>query len=127
MSMKVKIVSQEFNPLLKRKEIVFKVEHADTGGTPPRLEVKKKLASKLKTKLELVYIRKMETKTGTMIAVGEANAYDSVEQAKLLEPEHIVVRNAPPAPPEKAEKEEGGKERKEREERKKGKEEEKGE
>ncbi len=122
--MKIKIVSQEFNPLLKRKEIVFKVEHADTGGTPPRLEVKKKLASKLKTKLELVYIRKMETKTGTMIAVGEANAYDSVEQAKLLEPEHIVVRNAPPAPSEKAEKEEG---ETEREERKKGKEEEKGE
>jgi ribosomal protein S24E len=52
-----------------------------------------------------VYVRKVETKTGTMIAVGEANAYDSIEQAKLLEPKHIVARNAPP---EKAEEKEEG-------------------
>jgi ribosomal protein S24E len=104
MTMKVKIVSKEYNPLLKRKEIIFEVEHADAGGTPPRFEVRKKLASKLKTKLDLVYLRKVETKTGTMIAVGEANAYDSIEQAKLLEPKHIVARNAPP---EKAEEERG--------------------
>ena len=100
--MKVKIVSQEYNPLLKRKEIVFEVEHAKTGGTPPRLEVRKKLASELKASLELVYVRRMETKTGTMIAVGEANSYDSVEQAKLLEREHIVARNAPPKKAEEA-------------------------
>jgi len=103
--MKVKIVSKEYNPLLKRKEIVFEVEHAETGGTPPRLEVREKLASELKTNLELVYVRKMETKTGTMIALGEATAYDSVEQAKLLEREHIVVRNAPPEKAEEGEKE----------------------
>jgi len=103
--MKVKIVSQEYNPLLKRKEIVFEVEHSDTRGTPPRFEVRKKLASKLKTSVELVYVNRMETKTGTMIAAGEANAYDSVEHAKLLEPEHIVARNAPP---EKAEEEKKG-------------------
>ena len=102
--MKVKIVSKKNNPLLDRKEIVFEVEHADTRGTPPRFEVRKELASKLKTKLDLVYIRKVETRTGTMIAVGEANAYDSTEQAKLLEPKHIVARNASP---EKAEKKEG--------------------
>lgn len=102
--MKVKIVSQEFNPLLKRKEIVFEVEHGETGGTPTRLEVREKLASKLKTSLELVYVRKMETKTGTMIAMGEANAYDSVEQARLLEPEYIVARNVPPEKAEEGEK-----------------------
>ncbi|NIR87019.1 30S ribosomal protein S24e [Candidatus Bathyarchaeota archaeon] len=94
--MKVKIVSQEYNPLLKRKEIAFEVEHSESGGTPPRLEVREKLASKLKTSLDLIYVRRMETKTGTMVAVGEANAYDSVEQAKLLEREYVVARNAPP-------------------------------
>jgi len=119
--MKIKIVSQEYNPLLKRKEIVFEVEHAETGGTPPRFEVREKLASKLKTRLELVYVRRMETKTGTMIVAGEANAYDSVEQAKLLEPEHIVARNAPPEKAEKEEEREKGK--KGEEEEKKGKEE----
>ncbi len=103
--MKVKIVSKEYNPLLKRKEIIFEVEHADTRGTPPRFEVRKELASKLKTKLDLVYVRKVETKTGTMIAVGEANAYDSIEQAELLEPKHIVARNAPPEKAEEKEEE----------------------
>lgn len=98
--MDVKITSKEYNPLLKRKEIAFEVEHADIKGTPPRFEVRKKLASLLKTDIELVYIKKVETKTGTMIAVGEANAYDSIEQAKLVEPEHIVARNMPPEKPE---------------------------
>jgi len=100
--MKVKIISEEYNPLLKRKEVTFKIEHAETGGTPPRLEVRKELATLLKTDLELVYVKKMETKTGTMTAVGEANAYDSIEQAKLVEPEHIVARNVPPKQPEES-------------------------
>ncbi|KPV62596.1 MAG: 30S ribosomal protein S24e [Candidatus Bathyarchaeota archaeon BA2] len=111
--MKVKISSEEYNPLLKRKEVAFEVEHRDTGGTPSRFEIKKRLASLLKIDPELVYVKKMETKTGTMIAVGEANAYDSAEQAKLVEPEHIIARNAPPEKqkePEKPEKPEKPKE-----------------
>jgi len=102
--MNVKITSEEYNPLLKRKEVAFEVEHKETGGTPSRLEVRKRLAALLKADLELVYVKKMETKTGTMIAVGEANAYDSIEQAKLIEPEHIIARNTPPEKQEKGEK-----------------------
>ncbi len=94
--MKIKIISQEQNPLLKRREITFEVEHKETRGTPSRLEVREELASKLKRDAELVYVKKMETRTGTMTAVGEATAYDSVEQAKLVEPEYIIVRNIPP-------------------------------
>lgn len=94
--MKVRIVSKEYNPLLRRKEVTFKVEHTETGGTPNRFEVRKELATLLKTALELVYVKKIETKTGTMTAVGEANAYDFVEQAKTVEPKHIVSRNVPP-------------------------------
>jgi len=99
--MKLKIVSKEQNPLMKRKEVTFSVEHAQTGGTPTRVEVRKQLATLLKTKLELVYVKQLETKTGTMVAVGEANAYDSIEQAKLMEPKHIIARNA--TTPEKPE------------------------
>ncbi len=101
--MKLKIVSKEQNPLMKRKEVTFSVEHAQTGGTPTRVEVRKQLAKLLKTDLDLVYVKQLETKTGTMVAIGEANAYDSVEQAKLVEPKHIIARNAIPEKPEKAE------------------------
>jgi len=111
--MNVRITSEEYNPLLKRKEVAFEVEHKETGGTPSRLEVRKRLATLLKTDLELVYVKRMETKTGTMIAVGEANAYDSIEQAKLVEPKHIIARNTPPEKQEKPEEPEKPEEKKE--------------
>lgn len=97
--MKIKITSQQYNPLLKRKEIVFEVNHEEARGTPSRFEVRKELAEKLKTDIELLYVRKVETKTGTMLAAGEANLYDSPEQVKFVEPEHIVTRNMPPEKP----------------------------
>lgn len=94
--MQVKILSQEYNPLLKRKEIVFEVDHSQEGQTTPRLELRNSLAGLLKTKVDLIHVEKVETKTGTMIAVGEANAYDTVEQAKTVEREHIIARDTPP-------------------------------
>lgn len=93
--MEVKITQQRYNPLLKRREVAFELEHAQTRSTPTRLEVRKTLAEILKTNLDLVYVKRVETKTGTMIAVGEANAYDSAQQARLIEPKHIIARNIP--------------------------------
>jgi len=104
--MKIKIISQKDNPLLKRKEVIFEVNHTDTGATPQRLEVRKAVAEALKTDTDLVYIRKVETKTGTRIAVGTANIYYSPKQAKLVEPEYIIKRNMPPKKPEEEKKEE---------------------
>lgn len=94
--MEIKILTINENPLLKRKEVTFQVEHDQTGGTPPRIEVKNGLAKILKKDLNLVFIRKFETKTGTRKALGVANIYDSYENAKLIEPEHIVKRNTQP-------------------------------
>ncbi len=91
--MEIKILSQRYNPLLKRNEVIFEVEHKQTKGTPPRLHVREELARKLGVKMELVYIRKIETKTGAMTAIGEANVYDSVEQANFIEPKYIIARN----------------------------------
>ena len=102
--MKVKIVSKEQNPLLKRKEVIFRIEHEKNGGTPTRGEVRKEIATLLKTDLELVYVKQMETKTGTMVAIGEANTYESIGQAKLNEPKHLIARNVTPEKPEKIEK-----------------------
>ena len=102
--MEIKIVSEKQNPLLKRKEVYFQVEHNQTGNTPPRLEVRKAVATALKKDADLVFVKKIETKTGTHTAVGLANVYDSVEQAKLIEPKYIVKRNVPPEKPKEEEK-----------------------
>jgi small subunit ribosomal protein S24e len=102
--MEIKIISQKENPLLKRKEVKFNVEHS-TGSTPPRLEVRRAVATALKSNVDLVFLKKFETKTGTRTAVGTANLYDSVEQAKLIEPAYIVKRNIPPEKPKEEAKE----------------------
>jgi small subunit ribosomal protein S24e len=101
--MEVKILSEKENPLLKRREVHFRVEHSQTGNTPPRLEVRKALATALKRDADLVFVKKIETKTGTRTAVGLANVYDSVEQAKLIEPKYIIKRNVPPEKPKEEE------------------------
>jgi ribosomal protein S24E len=103
--MEVQIVSTKENPLLKRKEVSFRVEQDPKGKTPARLEVKKALAAKLKVNEEMVFVKKMQTMTGTNIAVGNATAYETVEQAKLIEPEYIIKRNSPPEAPKEEEKE----------------------
>jgi ribosomal protein S24E len=51
---------------------------------------------------DVVYIKRMRTKTGTSITEGVANVYQSVAQAKLVEPEYIQKRNSPPKPKEEA-------------------------
>lgn len=101
--MEVKIVSERENLLLKRKEVHFQVEHTQTGSTPPRQEVKKAVAEMLKKDLNLVFIKKLETKTGTNMAVGVANVYDSVDQAGHIEPKYIIKRNMPQEKPKEKE------------------------
>src|SRR4030065_2230520 len=93
MAMEVKIISSKDNPLLKRKEVNFRVEPGPQGKAPGRREVKKALAAELKLGDELVFIQSMKTSTGTSTAFGSANAYEKVEQAKLIEPEYIIKRN----------------------------------
>lgn len=98
-AMEIKIMTSKDNPLLKRKEIQFKIDHGPQNKTPTRLEVRKALAAELKTGTEQVFVKNMRTLSGTGIAIGNANAYATVEQAKSVEPEYIVKRNNPPEKP----------------------------
>jgi len=103
--MEIEVISEKENPLLRRKELCFEVKHDQSGSTPVRLDVRKAIASALKVNVDLVFVRKVETKTGTRTAVGLANIYDSPEQAGLAEPEYVINRNMPPKKP--AETQEG--------------------
>ena len=97
--MQVKIISKKENPLLKRKEVQFKIEHGPNGKTPARLDVKRSVAAELQVNEQLVFVKRMKTLTGTTTAVGFANAYETAEQAKIIEPEYIIKRNSPPEKP----------------------------
>jgi ribosomal protein S24E len=100
--MQVKIDSTIDNPLLKRKEVGFTIVQGPKEKTPKRLEVKKAVAVELKVGDDVVFVKRMRTKTGTTVTVGVANIYQSVSQAKLVEPEYIQKRNSPPKPKEEA-------------------------
>jgi len=97
--MKVKVIDHHHNSLLKRREVAFEVEHNPHEGTPTRAELRKNLAEILKANIDLVFIKKAVTKTGSLLTVGEANIYDTAEQVKIVEAKHIINRNIPPAKP----------------------------
>jgi len=93
--MDIKITSVKENPLLKRREVRFSIEHGPKGKTPGRIEVRKALAAEVKIGAELVFVQEMETRTGTTTTLGLATLYESVEQAKRVESKYIIQRNNP--------------------------------
>jgi small subunit ribosomal protein S24e len=99
--MQVKIVNKKDNPLLKRREVQFTIEH-NQGKTPTRLDIKRSVASELGISDKFVFVKNMKTLTGSNITVGAANAYESEAQAKLIEPDYIVKRNVPAEKKEEA-------------------------
>ncbi|MEM2112474.1 MAG: 30S ribosomal protein S24e [Candidatus Bathyarchaeia archaeon] len=92
--MKIEILNQTRNELLKRIELTFRVDHAGSG-TPSNVEIRKKLADMFNVDVERVYLRKNKTKTGSMTVTSEAHVYDSVEQARYVEPKYIIQRTTP--------------------------------
>jgi ribosomal protein S24E len=96
---KVKVIDHHHNSLLKRREVTFEVEHDPHEGTPTRAELRKNLAEILKANIDLIFIKKAVTKTGSLLTVGEANVYEAAEQVKIVEARHIINRNIPSVKP----------------------------
>ena len=103
--MEIKLVSVKNNPLLNRKEVDFLVETKIQAKTPSRAEIKKSIADQMKISEEFVFIKKMQTLTGSNMTVGIANVYDTSTQAELIEADHIRKRNLPQEVQEEEKKE----------------------
>lgn len=63
MSDKMEIVDQKKNPLMKREEVVFSLEHKGKA-TPSRMDMIKEIASKLNVKEDLLIIDKIISASG---------------------------------------------------------------
>ena len=87
------MTSTRANPLIERREVTFEIDEA---ATPKRVDVRRELAVMLKADLDRVWVRRMETKTGTHRTVGLAHVYDDAAQALEVEPKHIIERNQSP-------------------------------
>lgn len=92
--MKLIKTADRYNSALKRRELVFFVDHV-SSGTPRLYDVKKLIAQECNTNEEEVYVLKLETLTGTNRTTVIAEIYDQKERGEALVAEHIKKRNLP--------------------------------
>ncbi|WP_247002545.1 30S ribosomal protein S24e [Halosolutus gelatinilyticus] len=89
--MDVDIISEEENPMLHRTDVTFELTHED--ATPSRLQVRDSLAAKLNKDADEVVIRKLDTKFGMRKTVGHAKVYNTADNAREVEQDHMLERN----------------------------------
>ncbi|WP_137289024.1 30S ribosomal protein S24e [Natronorubrum halophilum] len=89
--MDVDIISETENPMLHRTDVTFELTHED--ATPSRLQVRDSLAAKLNKDADEVVVRKLDTKFGMRKTVGQAKVYDTADNARDVEQDHMLERN----------------------------------
>jgi small subunit ribosomal protein S24e len=98
MKLDIKIIEEKNNPLLNRREVVFKVEHE--SATPSRKSIVDRIAATMNSKEGLVIIDNLKTEFGKRETIGYAKIYETEERAKQVERPHITERNTFVAPEE---------------------------
>lgn len=90
--MKMEITEQRSNPLMKRVEVRFAVDHVGEM-TPGRNAAAEEVAKKLKTKRACVVIDTMDSQYGIGKSKGYAKVYESKEAAQEFESKYLLKRN----------------------------------
>ncbi len=100
--MEIRVESERYNPLLKRKELHLRVSF--NGKTPSRAEIREKIAGLMNAEQNRLVIDYVKNEFGKREAKVYVKIYDSAEAMKAIEERHILERNFPEM---KAEKKEG--------------------
>jgi small subunit ribosomal protein S24e len=105
--MKMEITNKVENPIMKRVEVYFNVEHVGEA-TPGRNAVAEEVAKALKSKRICVVVDSVESNYGIGKSQGYAKVYNSKEAALEFESEYLLKRNGiekeqPAAPAETSE------------------------
>ena len=91
--MEIKIEAERYNPLLRRREVHFRVKFENK--TPTRGEVREKLAGLMNAELDRIVVQYIKTEFGKREAKCYAKIYESAEDLKKIEDEYVLVRNFP--------------------------------
>lgn len=86
------VVSEEYNALIKRREVLLKIQHVGKG-TPSRSVIREAVAKFYNVNVDQVVVKKIETEYGWGVTNVHIHIYPSVEQAKLFEPEYVFKRH----------------------------------
>lgn len=89
--MDIQVIEERNNPLLKRREVVFKVIHED--ATPSRKSIVERLAATMNSMVGLVIVDEIKTTFGKRESLGYAKIYETEERVKQVERPHIIARN----------------------------------
>ncbi|WP_414469364.1 30S ribosomal protein S24e [Methanobacterium sp. ACI-7] len=103
--MDIEIKDKIENPLLNRTEVHFDCVYQGES-TPKIMDVKNKLVALLDADKNLLVVDKVLPKFGEGKAEGYAKIYDSEENLKQIEQEHVLDKNAEPQEGEESEEEE---------------------
>ncbi|MEM5778421.1 MAG: hypothetical protein QXK49_02225 [Candidatus Aenigmatarchaeota archaeon] len=99
--MKVQILTEKENPLLKRKEIILTIDY-DGGATPSKAELQKMAAEQLKANIENVEIAKILSEIG----IPRGKAWVRIWQEKKV-PTYSEAKKAKEEKPKEEVKTEG--------------------
>ncbi len=100
--MKMEITEQKQNPLMKRTEVYFTIDHKGEA-TPGRNAVAEEVAKQLKSKRDCVVVDSIESVFGAGMSKGYAKVYDSKDAAMEFESEYLLKRNGIGVPAPEAE------------------------
>lgn len=98
--MEIKVLSDSYNPLLLRRELVLSIKH-ENSATPALKNVREEVSKMFNSELNRVYVISIRTKTGMNESIAQVDIYDTEERAKRVLHRHIILRN-------EGKKEEGG-------------------
>jgi small subunit ribosomal protein S24e len=91
MKLDIQIIEEKNNPLLNRREVVFKVIH--DAASPSRKSIVDRIAATMNSKEGLVIVDNLKTEFGKRETIGYAKIYETEERAKQVERPHIIERN----------------------------------
>ncbi len=89
--MKVEVLSEKDNPLLKRKEYEVKIIH--DAATPRITEIREKVAASKDIGKGTVVVDSFKSKYGSSEVIGTVNVYRTKERAMEIEPKHSLIKN----------------------------------
>ena len=90
--MKATIKTKNANPLMKRTEVYFVIEHVGEA-TPGRNAVAEEIAKQCNSKRNCVVVDTLESVYGIGKTSGYAKVYDSKDAALEYESEYLLKRN----------------------------------
>jgi len=91
--MEVFVEKDKHNPLLKRREVYFRLKYDEEKVTPSRKDVRQKIAGLFNANLDTVVIDYIKPEFGKCEAYCYAKIYETVEDLHAIEEKHIIRRN----------------------------------